>query len=107
LTPNTKEVDNENVDAFESTNDASELYNVPGISNEHAAESIEPSVDKSIGVRRSGRIRNAPGPWWTQAAFIATCTEPKTFHQALTCDDAPQWKSAMSSEYESLMKHNT
>jgi hypothetical protein len=29
LTPNTKEVDVENVDAFESTNDASELDNVP------------------------------------------------------------------------------
>jgi hypothetical protein len=102
LTPNTKEVDVENVDAFESTNDASELDNVPGISNEHAAENIEPSVDKSIGVRRSGRIRNAPGPWWAHSAFIATCTEPKAFRQAVTCDDAPQRKSAMSAEYQIL-----
>jgi hypothetical protein len=62
LTPSTKEIDVENVDAFESTNDASELDDVPGISNEHAAENIERFVDKSIGVRRSGRIRNAPGP---------------------------------------------
>jgi hypothetical protein len=62
LAPNTKEVDVENNDAFESTNDASELDNVPGISNEYGAENIEPSVDKSIGVRRSGRIRNAAGP---------------------------------------------
>jgi hypothetical protein len=107
LTPNTKEADVENVDAFESTNYASELDHVRGISIEHAAENIEPSVDKSIGVRRSGRIKIAPGPWWAHTAFIATCTEPKTFRQPITCDDAPQSKSAMSTEYQSLMKHNT
>jgi hypothetical protein len=107
LTPNTKGVDVENVDAFDSTNDASELDTVPGISDEHAAENIEPSVDSCIGVRRSGRIRKAPGPWWASTAFIATCTKPETFRQAITCDDAPQWKSAMSAEYQSLMKHNT
>jgi Reverse transcriptase (RNA-dependent DNA polymerase) len=32
---------------------------------------------------------------------------PKTFRQAITGDDAPHWKSAMSAEYQSLMKHNT
>jgi hypothetical protein len=83
------------------------LHDVPGISIEDAAKSIEPSVDSSIGVRRSGRIRNAPGPWSASTAFIATYTEPTTFRQAITRDDAPQWKSAMSAEYQSLMKHNT
>jgi hypothetical protein len=28
-------------------------------------------------------------------------------YRAITCDDAPQWKSAMFAEYQSLMKHNT
>jgi hypothetical protein len=107
LTPNTKEVDVENVDAFESTNDASVLDYVPDILDEHAAENIEQFVDSNIGVRRSGRIRNAPGPWWAHTAFIATCTEPKIFRQAITCDDAAHWKSAMSAEYQSLMKNNT
>jgi hypothetical protein len=107
LTPNIKDVDVVGVDDLDGTNDASGLDDVPGISNEYGTEIIEPSVEKNIGVRRSGRIRNAPGPWWANTAFIATCTEPKTFYQANTCDDAPQWKSAMSAVYESLMKHNT
>jgi hypothetical protein len=55
------------------------LDHVPGILNEHAAENIEPSVDKSIGVRRSGRIRNAPGPWWAHTAFIAKSDENASF----------------------------
>jgi hypothetical protein len=52
--------DGENIDDYESANDTSKLDHVPGISNEDAAESIEPSVESSIRVQRSGRIRNAP-----------------------------------------------
>jgi hypothetical protein len=86
-------------------NDA-ELDDAPGISSEDAAESMEPSVDTNTGIRRSTRIRNAPGQWWANMAFVATYTEPKMFRQAITGEDAPQWKSAMSAEYQSLMKHN-
>jgi Reverse transcriptase (RNA-dependent DNA polymerase)/Integrase core domain/GAG-pre-integrase domain len=105
-TPSIKEVDSQNNDELESVNDA-ELEDVPGIPSEDAAESMEPSVDSDTGVRRSTRIRNAPGQWWANTAFIATYTEPKTFRQAITGEDAPYWKSAMSAEYQSLMKHNT
>jgi hypothetical protein len=101
------EVDCENVDDYKSANYTSELDEVPGISNEDAAERIEPSIEISIGDRCSGRIRNSPGPWWASKAFVATYSEPKTFRQATTCDDAPQWKSAMSAEFQSLMKHDT
>jgi hypothetical protein len=101
-TPSIKKVDSENVDEFESVNDA-ELDDAPGVSSEDAAESVEPSVDDDTGVRRSTRIRNAPGQWWANTAFIATCTELKSFRQAITGDDAPQWKSAMSAEYQSLI----
>jgi hypothetical protein len=75
-TPSIKEVDSENVDEFESVNDA-ELDDAPGISSEDAAESMEPSVDTITEFRRSTRIRNAPGQWWANTAFIATYTEPK------------------------------
>jgi hypothetical protein len=87
-------------------NDA-ELDDAPGISSEDVAESMEPSVDTNKGIRRSTRIRNAPGQWYANTAFVATYTEPKTFCQAITGDDAPHWKSAMSAGYQSLMKHTT
>jgi hypothetical protein len=54
------DVGGENVDDYESANDTSEMDDFPGISNEDAAESSEASLESSIGVRRSGRIRNAP-----------------------------------------------
>jgi Reverse transcriptase (RNA-dependent DNA polymerase)/gag-polypeptide of LTR copia-type/Integrase core domain/GAG-pre-integrase domain len=105
-TPSTKSIDSKKIDDIENDNDP-ELDDVPVISSKDAAESMEPSVDNIPGVRRSTRIRNAPGPWWANTAFIATNTEPKTFRQAITGDDAAHWKSAMSAEYHSLMKHNT
>jgi Reverse transcriptase (RNA-dependent DNA polymerase) len=106
-TPSIKEADSANVDEFENDNDEELDDDVPGTSSEDAAESMEPSVDNSTGVRRSTRIRNAPGHWWANTAFIAAHTEPKTFRQAITGDDALHWKSAMSAKYQSLMKHNT
>jgi hypothetical protein len=94
------------VDEFKNDNDEV-LDDVPGTSSEDAAESMGPSVDNNTGVRRSTRIRNAPGQWWANTAFLATCTEPKTFPQAIKGDDAPHWKSAMSAEFQSLVKNNT
>jgi Reverse transcriptase (RNA-dependent DNA polymerase) len=85
-TPSIKEADSANVDEFENDNDEELDGDVPGTSSEDTAESMEPSVDNS---------------------FIAAHTEMKTFRQAITGDDAPHWKSAMSAEYQSLMKHNT
>jgi hypothetical protein len=41
----------------------------------------------------------------TQLSSLHTLS--RIFGQAITCDDAPQWKSAMSAEYQSPMKHNT
>jgi Reverse transcriptase (RNA-dependent DNA polymerase) len=106
-TPSIKEADSANVDEFENDNGEELDDDVPGTSSEDVAESMKPSVDNSAGVRRSTRIRNAPGQWWANTAFIAAHTEPKTLRQATTGDDAPHWESAMSAEYHPLMKHNT
>jgi hypothetical protein len=76
----------ENIDDYESENEKPELDDVPDNAKEDAAKIVEPSFDSSIGVRRSGRIRNAPGPWWANTAFIATYPEPQSFQQAITCD---------------------
>ena len=37
-------------------------------------------------------------------AFLAI-TEPRTYKEAIDCDDAKQWESAMREEYESIMKN--
>lgn len=74
--------------------------------------------DGSAAVRRSSRIRHAPGEWWKASgashsdgsrheAHLAMCSEPQTLQQALSGSDAQQWKQAMDEEYESLTKNHT
>jgi hypothetical protein len=110
-TPSINVVGSANIDDYASANKPSEWDDVRVNLNEDAAKIIEPSVDSGIGVRRSGRIKNAPGPWWANTASIATSNEPISFHQAITCDDAfddaPHWKSTISTEFQSLKKQNT
>jgi hypothetical protein len=87
-TPSIKEADSANIDEFENDNDEERDDDVPGTSSEDVAESMKPSVDNSAEVRRSTRIRNAPGQWWANTAFIAGHTEPKTFRQAINASYA-------------------
>jgi hypothetical protein len=56
------------------------------------------------GVRKSGRVRRAPGPWWANCALISTTTDHTTIHQAMKRPDSTQWKDSMQCEYDSLMK---
>jgi transposase InsO family protein len=72
----------------------------------------------TTAVRRSGRIRHAPGEWWKASsashgdstrhqANLAMGSEPQTLQQALSSTDAQQWRQAMDEEYESLTKNCT
>ncbi len=88
------------------------------IENEDNAE--ENDVVQQQDVRRSTRIRNVPdrpgtitGDWWDSEELEfanlvnAVREEPTTFNEAINGDNSPQWKDAVKSEYESLMKNGT
>lgn len=88
------------------------------LENEDNAE--ENDVVQQQDVRRSTRIRNVPdrlgtvtGDWWDSEELEyanlvnAVREEPTTFNEAINGENSLQWKDAVKSEYESLMKNDT
>lgn len=64
------------------------------------------------------RSRRPPGEWWkvggashAHCAFTAVDDpereEPSTYQEAISSDDANNWRLAMQDEYDSLIKNNT
>jgi hypothetical protein len=106
LTPNTKEVDVENVEAFEITNDASELDHVPGIFKRTCCR-------KYRTICRQKYWSSALGPHqkcsWTihggqtQLSSRHALSRKHFVKQSLVT----MLHKEICAEYESLMKHNT
>jgi hypothetical protein len=82
-TPSIKEDDSANVE-FENDNDEMLDGDVLGTSSEDVAESMEPSVDNSAGVRRSTRIRMPLGNGGQiQLSSLRTQSRKRSVRQSL------------------------
>ena len=65
--------------------------------------------------RTSNRVRTAPGEWWkassnTGAVAFAVGTmqdEPRSYQEALHCEESKQWEKAIADELASLEKNGT
>lgn len=74
-------------------------------------DNVNPAVssESEQPLRRSTRNRRAPGSWWNPNVLMsASCPpDPRTYKEAVSCDNADYWQKAMESEFESLLENGT
>lgn len=61
----------------------------------------------SIDVERSETARKAHGIYAMLASATEDVDEPKSFQQAMNCDEKGRWIQAMREEYQSLQANKT
>lgn len=68
-------------------------------------------LDRSVVVQSRLRSGNSSGNSSAMMALLAEAEEiddePKSYEEAITSDDSNEWKTAMQSEYDSLIKNQT
>ena len=72
------------------------------------AEVDDPETDTDSNLRRSARVRKAPGMWWANVtALIANkpTEDPRSFRQAVSGPDGKAWMKSMQLEYDSLVEN--
>lgn len=73
------------------------------------SESHEPEQPQVSDTQRYNLRRRNEGPNYvcTAEALLSYDGEPLNYHEAISCEDAREWKAAMEDEYNSLMKNQT
>lgn len=69
-----------------------------------AAQDVPAAVWRDEGYMITGRKRNLAG---TASAYTMSIAEPLTMEEAMSGDQAHEWKSAMDDEYASLLENKT
>lgn len=108
------------VDVNEANNDSSEAMTSVNSSNASLIETefdvaaseleIVPrpfSVEKGIGNLCESNARKAIGLYAMLAAATEDVQEPKSYREAIQCDEARRWEEAMACEYHSLIENDT
>lgn len=88
--------------------------NDASISNDGTHDHEDTVSATTTGARYPARERRAPAHWWkagacniAQAADKVTHTEPSTYEEAVSGNDATEWHKAMDDEMASLYANNT
>lgn len=71
-------------------------------------EAEDTIIEPEVPIRRSERVnKGVPPKRLIEEINVAVSSEPKTYNQAVTCDDRENWISAMKEEIESLHENGT
>lgn len=72
------------------------------------------SIEVSLELRRSSRVRNSPGSWWraglameSSSGALLGISEPLSYSAAVGGHDATFWRPGIDKELESLFKNKT